>query len=121
MINTLKSKQNIFLAVLIPVTIFVVFSFRGVLENQKKMSKALAISTGIIIAPKYNDTYKSPPAFESFSYEYWQSHTPFERAISMTEHAKFMDLLEISGKIFGQKRMEYFLNLGTLIGTILTH
>ena len=114
----LKSKKSIFLVLIL---IFLVYNFRGIIKNLIELTSSLAISTEIIIAPKYNNTYKTPLIFESFSYEYWYSHAPFERAISMSEHSKFMDLLEIAGKIFGQNRMEYFLNLGTLIGIFLSY
>lgn len=69
--------------------------------------------------PAYHKFNKQPIPVQWFSYDYYfYTNEKLERAYTIQEHGKLMDLFEMVTVLFGQNEIEFMLKDGSLIGEV---
>ena len=81
-----------------------------------KFEKSSIVFNQTIIAPKYSENYHKPLKFDFFTYDFWKDNDLLQRGLTISEHKKFMNLIEISALMFGMNKMEYYIAYGSVIG-----
>ena len=84
-------------------------------------SEAEVVLNGLFeMEPAYVKFKKEPLPVPWFSYDYYfYTNEKLERAYTIEEHGKLMDLFEMVTVLFGQHEIEFMLKDGSLIGTRL--